>query len=201
MTIEAAPADLVAAAGGSSSNDIKGESFYLLLGTAMIEHPGANSFELAALLGADLKRKVSPRWVATIKNSDAFQEYFRKRHQVVIGGIQNKTAAVVELALDRIAERVELFGDVIPIDSLNDIADKGSKRLGFGSAAPMNLAVNVGVAVGRGDLEDARKRMQETFGVTAEGPAVAVPLIGSTSVPAPSPPEDKEKIHEGEILP
>jgi hypothetical protein len=162
------PGDLVPLPSGGEdppSPDLV-QSWYLKLASAMLNHPGADLYELAKIMG---KR---PAWVATIKNSDMFQEYYKKRYNAVVDGIQKKTATMVELAVDRIIDRVETFGDVMGIDDLNEIADKGAKRLGFGPAAHPGLAVTVGVAVGRGDLEEARQRMQARFGVTPEAALV-----------------------------
>ncbi len=196
------PGDLVHAPTNErlSADDV--QLWFLKLSTALLEHPGASAFDLAAVLG---KR---PKWVATIKNSDAFAEYHYKRTKNVASQIALKTATMVELAADRMIEKLELVGDNISTDDLNEIIDKGSRRLGFDVSAQQksgaNVSIQLGVAVGRGDLELARQKMQEKFGVVADSPALSPPpKAGSVSPSELQVTEEKleEKILEGEVLP
>src|SRR5688572_22867367 len=146
----------------------------------MLNNPGIPLNEIAKQMNQ------SQRWVSTIKNSDAFRAYLRKREINIENAIKEKSAVVAELALDQLAHRIEEQGLVMPVTELNDIADKAAKRLGFGTQTPAGLAVSIGVSVERGDLEAARQKMAETFNVQVERPAVNAPLIGSSSLPRAS---------------
>jgi hypothetical protein len=172
------PGDLVPATDLPDPDTIQG--WYSKLASAILLTPGGSLKELAIHCGQ------SQRWVATIKNSDSFKAYLRKREVNLENSIKEKSAVVAELALDELIHRIEDQGLVMPVTELSDIADKAAKRLGFGASAPMGLAVSVGVSVERGDLEAARQKMQETFGVQVESSMVKAPLIGSTSLPRAS---------------
>lgn len=151
------------------------QEYYFALATYMIEHPGASVFDIATGVG----RK--PSWVSVIKNSDMFQEYYKARYDEIVCGIKRKTETLVELAIDRMIDKVETMGDVLKVKELNDIVDQGSKRLGYGAAAPgVNVTIQT-VAVGRDDLAAARKRIQETFGVRVESPLAAAPQVVPSS--------------------
>src|SRR5688572_19411165 len=145
---------------------------YFQLAKYYIENPEASLLEAARHF------KKSQRWVATIKNSDAFQEYYQAQYKETVLGIKRKTETLVEIAIDRLIHRVESDDtvDLLKTADLQEIIDKGSKRLGYGSAAPAGVSVTVGVAVGRDVLADARQKMQLAYGVTPEEPAVATTL-------------------------
>lgn len=149
---------------------------YQVLASILIDNPGLSTIETAKIMSK------SPKWVATVRNSDTFQEYYKQRHNRTIDGIQKKTATMVELAMDRLIDRLDTIGDALTTDELNEIIDKGSKRLGFGVTAAPTVTINNGIVVDRGDLERARQKMQEKFGVTPDAPALAAPLIGQTSI-------------------
>lgn len=172
------PGDLIPASTLPDRDTIQG--WYSKLASAIMTTPGASLKDLSIACGQ------TQRWVATLKNSDSFKAYLRKREINLENSIKEKSAVVAELALDELIHRIEDQGLVMPVTELADIADKAAKRLGFGASAPMGLAVSVGVSVERGDLEAARQKMQETFGVTVEAPSVKTPLIGSSQVPRAS---------------
>ena len=124
--------------------------------------------------------------LSIIKNSDAFRIYWATRSgdfsnalvekaTDTLTGIQEKTAAVTEMALDAIAARLETCAEVTPMDQLSDISQMGHKALGYGAkATSQSPTVNVNISTGlvsAADLEKAREKALEKFGVTAEKPA------------------------------
>ena len=163
------PPDLVPAAGNNSDppGPLMVQEIYFQLADFYLKNPEASLAE------ASKHFNKTQRWVATIKNSDAFQEYFQAKHKEIVTGIKRKTETLVEIAIDRLIHRVENdeLVDLLKTSDLQEIIDKGSKRLGYGSAAPAGVSVTVGVAVGRDVLADARQKMQEAYGVTPEAPA------------------------------
>ncbi len=190
------PGDLVpVAASFEAPDESTVQEWYLKLASCILAHPGASPQEMAALMNKSI------RWISTIRNSDAFKEYFLARAHRADSVIKEKTAVATDLALSRIIERLETIGDVIPLSDLADLADKGAKRLGFGPA-PVSPSVNlnVGVSVGRGDLENARKRMTEVYGVQVERPAVSVPLVGSSALGSVPTSEARKNAQEAEVL-
>lgn len=174
--------DLVACspAGVAPSRELVNE-WYIQLSDLIIQEPDLTVFQLGSKLGK------SGRWIAIIKNSDTFTDFHKKRYDEHVTGIRRKTETLVEMALDTLIDRVETIGVAMKTDELQEIVDKGSKRLGYGPAASSpNLAVTVNaIAVGRDDLESARQRMQEKFGVLPEPPArVASGAAAPQVVPA-----------------
>lgn len=152
------------------------EGWYCELASILLQNPGISTFDIADIM------KKSPKWVATIRASDAFTEYFKRQCDRAADDIQRKTRTLVELAMDRLIDRVASIGDAMPTNDLHEIVDRGAKRLGYGqTVAPAHLAVNVGVTVGRDDLEAARRRMHEKFGVTTESPAISLPSMPGTT--------------------
>lgn len=136
--------------------------------------------------------------LSIIKNSDAFRIYWATRSgdfsnalvekaTDTLTGIQEKTAAVTEMALDAIAARLETCAEVTPMDQLIDISQMGHKALGYGAKANTpSPTVNVNISTGlvsAADLEKAREKALEKFGVNAEKPAEgreAKPPISAT---------------------
>lgn len=124
--------------------------------------------------------------LSIIKNSDAFRIYWAtrsgdysnaltERSVDILVGIKEKTAAVTEMALDELARRLDTAGEVMSMDHLLDISKMGHKALGYTAQAnQQSPTVNVNIATGlvsAADLERAREKALEKFGVRAEGPA------------------------------
>lgn len=109
---------------------------------------------------------VSESWLSTVKNCDAFQDYFqelsRAHSHAVSDHLAAKTRAVAEMALDELGRRIEKDATVLPFESIKDTADTMLKRAGYGEArASANpVTVNVGL-VTRGDLEALRAQMRK----------------------------------------
>lgn len=138
----------------------------------MIAHPDRTLGEAAKYFN------VTPTWLSVIKNSDAFRDYWASRSaeasSYMLADIKDKTLLVTEMALDRLIDRVNTTGDVMPPDLLLDVAKTGLKSLGYGvtPAAPAaGSNVNIQLNVTPGALETARQKMQATFGVQPDGHA------------------------------
>lgn len=123
----------------------------------------------------------SRAWLSIVKNSDCFKIYWSTRSGDfsttlndravdTLMGIKEKTAGVTEMALEQLASRMELTGDVMPVATLLDVANLGLKSLGYqakaASAAP-TVNVNVGL-VSAEDLARAREKAQAQFNLKAE---------------------------------
>jgi hypothetical protein len=79
---------------------------------------------------------------------------------------------VAELALDELAERLELEAKVMPVKQLQDLAEMGLKTAGYGARASdpsPTVNVNVGL-VSPEALERARELANKKFGINAEKP-------------------------------
>ncbi len=110
---------------------------------------------------------VTEAWLSTVKNSDAFVDYFteisRAHSKAVCSDLASKTRAVAEMALDELGRRMETDATVLPFSEIRDTADVMLKRAGYGEAkgAAAQTVINVGV-VTRGDLEILRAQMRST---------------------------------------
>lgn len=74
-------------------------------------------------------------WISCIVNSDIFQEQLRQRKDEmfeagVLAPLESRMKAVAELALDRLAEKVQVAEN---ISDLTNTADKVLGRLGYGT--------------------------------------------------------------------
>lgn len=118
-------------------------------------------------------------WIYALKNSDAFKAYWIERSgdasDRIVSGVVEKTGALAELALDRMLERMNSPGEVLPTPLLLQTIDTSLKRLGYTSPArpPANSAasspspsVTVNVAVVSAEqLAAARERMKVLHGI------------------------------------
>lgn len=113
-------------------------------------------------------------WISIVKNSDAFKLYYANRSDQAFGGvlgdINQKTAAMTEIALDAINEKLERESSFLPLPSLLEIADTGLKRMGYGAKLPSQqpLNVNVGVVISQDELSKARAKMLVAHNVQVE---------------------------------
>jgi hypothetical protein len=127
-------------------------------------------------------------WLSVVKNSDCFRIYWATRSgdysealveksTDMLMGIAEKTAGVTEMALDALAARLETTAEVMTTDHLIDITQMGHKALGYAAKAnQQSPTVNVNISTGlvsAADLERAREKAMEKFGVKAETPAPA----------------------------
>lgn len=143
---------------------------------ALIAEPEVSLGELAKRFG------VTQAWLSTVKNSDAFVDEFRRRSsahsEALLGGLQAKTRAVAEMAVDELARRLEHEAQVLPFPIVLETAETMLKRSGFGeskSAPTPNLQVNVGV-VTQSELAEARSAMREL--------KPTIPLVNAPALPA-----------------
>ena len=110
---------------------------------------------------------VTESWLSTVKNSDAFVDYFteisRAHSKAVSSSLADKTRAIAEMALDEMGRRLETDATVLPFETIKDTADTMLKRAGYGEAkaSAAQTVINVGV-VTRGDLEALRSQMRTT---------------------------------------
>ena len=115
---------------------------------------------------------VTLSWLSTVKNSDAFIDYFtelsRSHSRAVSLTIADKTRAVAEMCLDEMGRRLETDAQILPFETIKDTADTMLKRAGYGEArgAATPVQVNVGL-VTRGDLEALRVKMRAEPQITA----------------------------------
>lgn len=159
--------------------------------------------------------EVTPSYISILRNSDAFKAYYDslvdKQLMGPCGDVVSLTAGMTALALERINQKLDTIGDVMPVGDLVQIAETGLKRLGYGanknSPAP-TVAVNVGVVVPRSELADARRLMEEAHGAgsssikqlsapqPASGDQEALAAPVSVTVQA-SRSEDEKRTHTG----
>lgn len=134
--------------------------------------------------------KKTQTWISIVKNSDAFKVYYQSlvnRQLDNLDPILQNTQAMTELALDAMNQKLETIGTDLSVTELKEIADMGLKRLGFGAPTinkPSNTIINnshTTVVVDRGELESARKRMAEAYGVVSSPKQIAAPSPRSSS--------------------
>jgi len=132
---------------------------------------------------------VSAQWLYIITSSDVFRSYHQARSREVtekiqdsVSGLAEKTAALAELSIDIITDRLHKSRSVMPVSEVTDIADMAMKRLGMGGAkAPGAPAVNVTLnMVDAGTLAEARAKMVEAHGRPALDAAAQAPLLELT---------------------
>lgn len=80
---------------------------------------------------------VTPTWIYVLTKSQSFRDAIRDRREqhnfMLSTGIIDKTAAVADMALDLLAERLCATGDTLPVKTLSEVADTALSRLGYGS--------------------------------------------------------------------
>jgi len=152
----------------------------------MIAHPDKQLKEAATYFD------VHPQYIYIIHNSDCFKQYWADRSgktsSEVLADVKDRMLAVTEMALDRIADRLDSQGSVMPVDTLVGISALGMKSLGYGVKAGPTVVVNNN-HVDPALLEQARQRMRERHGIeAAEARHTATDLqeVSATALPAPS---------------
>lgn len=154
----------------------------------MLANPGARLTDAAKYFNKTLT------WVSIVKNSDAFKHYYAARSAsystkvedgsvLMIMGVAEKNAALAELALDNLIDRVSTQGCLLSVEQLSEIADAGLKRMGYGAnknSQPPQIQVGVSVAVDREDLARAREKVHLAYGVQAN---VELAQAGSSAEP------------------
>lgn len=128
---------------------------------------------------ASLHFKVTESWLSTVKNSDAFQDYFQEISKAVsasvFASVREKTLAVADQSLAKIQEQLD-GPTVIPLGALVDIADMALKRTGHGEGKANGPAIQVNVGlVTKDQLEASRLKMRERK---------VLPLLGGAGEPA-----------------
>jgi hypothetical protein len=121
---------------------------------------------------------VTVSYLYMLKNTDTFKAYWISRSTGYsskvedeakddILGLTAKTAGVAEQALDALSSRLASTGDVLPVNTLIDVANMGLKSLGYtanSKTPPAQVNVNVGL-VDASALAQARERMRQVYSV------------------------------------
>lgn len=155
--------------------------WYESLADWMLANPDRTLTEAARYFNCTLS------WISIVKNSDTFKEYWQIRreqvnHQVACT-VTDRATAVAEVALERLQERLETTGDVLPVSTLLDISDKSMKWLGFGAKASSPTQVQVNVGVDPAALARARELLKQSHGLTVEEPTADTKC---PEIPAPA---------------
>lgn len=114
---------------------------------------------------------VTPTWIYVLTKSQSFRDAIRDRREqhnfMLSTGIIDKTAAVADMALDLLSERLCATGDTLPVKTLSEVADTAMSRLGYGSNGgagnsrnPMAQQTQVNVFVDANLLAEARSALQ-----------------------------------------
>lgn len=121
---------------------------------------------------AALQFNVHVQTLYIIKNSDSFKRHFNQRVREVSGGvteqvvdalgdIASKSAALAELTIDTLADRVATKGRDLQVNELTSIADLTLKKLGYGIEAQPSGGVTVNILSANADaLARARERLE-----------------------------------------
>jgi hypothetical protein len=124
----------------------------------LVANPGKGQMAKAAMHFG-----VTRPWLSTLVHTDAFQAHLRNKQDEVFGQVimplKDKLAGVADIALDRLADKLEVEGDT---RILADTADKLLNRLGYG---PKPAGGNPGVQMNQNNyyvdkdiLAEARER-------------------------------------------
>lgn len=151
--------------------------WYQRLAHHMVTYPNKTKKEIAQDFD------VTPQTIYMVTNSQSFKTYYAQLMQdqeQAIAGIAEKTAAVTEMALDHLIDKLAAPGaqECIPVMQLQDISHKGLTALGYGVPKAPQVQVNNigGITVQPGELAAARAKYEEKFGDTS-----------TLALPAPSP--------------
>lgn len=125
----------------------------------LLVNPSATNKDIAKFFN------VHPQWVGSVRNADAFQEYYAKRmetHQSFVSEeLVSKMQGLASRALDKMVEKID--ADAVSVSQLQTAADMSLKALGYG-AKPVTInstgsgTVNV-MSVSSETLEAARAKM------------------------------------------
>ena len=157
-----------------SASIAKVNNWHRELAVWLIANPTATNAETAKHF------KVTEPWLSTVKNSDAFREYFDRVHaehaKVVLQPIQDKLMATADAALGHIQNKVTKDGATMEVHTLLSVTDTLLKRAGVGEAKqpigsnnPSQININLGL-VSREQLEEARQAMRAPRAITAIKP-------------------------------
>lgn len=109
----------------------------------------------------------SPSWISIVKNSDVFQDYWRKRSgmhsSTLTDEIKAKAFAATEVALEKINEKLNdpAASSLMTTETLLQVVDTTMRRFGYNNEhnnGP-NITLNLG-AVSPQQLESARQKLR-----------------------------------------
>ncbi len=122
-------------------------------------------------------------YIYIIKNSDSFKQYWASRSEeasnCLVSDVKDKMLAVTEVALDRLADKLQSQGELMPMDTLVGVVSMGMKSLGYGARAGPVVQVNQ-VNVSPELLAEARRRMEASYSISL------APAADTTALPAPT---------------
>lgn len=146
------------------------------LADLMIAHPELTLGEIARKLNRTLP------WVSTVKNSDLFIDYWRKRSEAhsaeVTQGVKAKGFAAAEMALDRLNDKLAgPEGDLMTPDTLLQVIDTTMKRFGYDNAKNQAPVFNFNMgSVTPEQLAEAREKLRRNNEIT-ELKALPAPIV------------------------
>lgn len=133
----------------------------------MIANPGANIADAAPLFNVHVQT------LYIVKNSDSFKRAFDLRVKELSTGLNEnivtafsdvgeKAAALAEITLDTLTERVQRKGRDLTIPELTSVADLALKKIGYGVEPPTQssqVTINIAQANGAA-LAEARRKLE-----------------------------------------
>lgn len=137
------------------------KAWHVELATFLITNPSASHREIGDYFG------VSPTWISSVINSDAFRDFLRQRqdehfHNVSLA-LVDKVRGLADQGVTALAERVEKEGFKMPTETLQSVTDLALKSLGFGARSNGTAVPGAQVQVVVADREalvNARATMQ-----------------------------------------
>lgn len=133
----------------------------------LIANPNKHIREAAVEFG------VTPQWLYMLKNTDMFQDEWRRRSrahsEALTGTIRDKAFALAEMAIDGATARVQeqLAHGVLTTREALDIVEVTMRRFGYGegkgaggaAGAPANVTINLGL-LSPDQIAQARARLR-----------------------------------------
>ena len=153
----------------------------------LIANPRANLSETSAHF------EVSPSWISTVKNSDAFQAIYAERRKEisseVCATVRERTTALAEVSIDVYTERLHASRHNIPLDKVRDAVALSAEMLGITHRTAPSPAPTTQVNIGLVDpeaLAEARRRHHERLGVEESSTSAQMKLINESIDSAPA---------------
>lgn len=166
----------------------------------MLQNPHKTKADAAQFFG------VTKTWMYCLTNSDVFKALYEERRKahngMVSSSVIEKTAALTEMALDHLSDRVAQNGSVMSPELLKDITELGLETLGYDGkysrpAAGPAQTVNVNVMVANADdLAEARQRLVERGQQIADRKLLENPAPQTPTTPL----REIIKVIEGDVV-
>jgi len=111
--------------------------------------------------------KVSQAWISTVVHSDAFKDYYQRlaseNSQTVLHSTRDKLIGTLDVAIEKVQERIEDQGSSMPLSNLLDCVEVLAKRTGHGSegaSSGQSTIINNLLVVSKEELAESRARMR-----------------------------------------